>query len=65
MSSEAFMTRYETLKKMYFNPPYRTEDGEETPSIIDRFQIVQMFEAMGVELPTSPSDPIRLKGQRA
>ncbi len=65
MSSEAFMVRYETLKKMYFNPPYRIEDGEEVPAVIDRFQIVQMFEAMGVELPTSPADPIRFKGQRA
>lgn len=57
-----FEQRYEMLKRLYFRGPaseYDEETGEELPTLITRQQILQQFENMGVELPMSPTDPIK------
>jgi hypothetical protein len=53
------------LKKMYFRSQSSAydEDGQEVPMVMDRQMIVQMFNNMGVELPLSPSDPMKLVGR--
>ena len=61
-SHEEMLRRYERLKQMYFNRNMGKEydeDGIEIPSVVDRSQILSMFENMGVEIPLSPSDPMR------
>jgi hypothetical protein len=57
--------RFEMLKKMYFRSQSSAydEDGQEVPMVMDRQMIVQMFNNMGVELPLSPSDPMKLVGR--
>lgn len=65
-AGEILLRRYEQLKRLYFqsSSSYHDEDDEIT-EVISRKQIVQMFENMGVELPLSPSDPIKfVKGRR-
>lgn len=60
---DSIVRRYEQLKQMYFKSSSSNydEDGEEIPSVVSRLQIVQMFENMGVELPLTPSDPIKFR----
>ena len=56
--------RYEQLKRMYFRTQASYDDeGQEIPSIMDRQMIVQMFNNMGVELPLTPNDPMKLMGR--
>lgn len=61
---EHMQRRYEQLKRWYFSPlsnKQYDEDGQELPGTIpNKSQIVQMFETMGVELPTSPNDPLTI-----
>lgn len=54
--------RFEQLKRMYFMSQSSSydEDGQEVPMTIDRQMIVQMFNNMGVELPLTPNDPMKL-----
>jgi hypothetical protein len=41
------------------------EDGNEVPSIYpSKHQIVQMFETMGVDIPTHPDDEMRIIPKR-
>ena len=63
MDYDSIVRRYEQLKQMYFKSSSSNydEDGEEIPSVVSRLQIVQMFENMGVELPLTPSDPIKFR----
>lgn len=53
--------RFERLKKLYFSDlrPEVDDDGIEVPSCINRAQIIQQFENMGVELPLGPADSMR------
>lgn len=62
MDFEQMKQRYEQLKKMYFKSQSSSydDDGEEVPAVMDRQMIVQMFNNMGVELPLTPNDPIKL-----
>jgi hypothetical protein len=49
---------------MYFRTQASYDDeGQEIPSIMDRQMIVQMFNNMGVELPLTPNDPMKLMGR--
>jgi hypothetical protein len=55
--------RYERLKRQYFSRSagrQYDDEGEELPNAVDRAAIVQMFEQMGVELPTTPDAPMQL-----
>lgn len=66
MTLQDMQRRYEYLKAQYFSRGGGTrydEDGQEVPSILDRSQIVAMFENMGVELPITPDQPMTLKKQ--
>ena len=62
-SYEIMKRRYEQLKKLYFSPQSSSYgDDEEGPSaMMNRTQIVQMFENMGVELPLTPNDEMKFR----
>lgn len=65
---DAMLKRYEQLKRWYFSPlsnKQYDEEGQELPNTVPgKHQIVQMFETMGVELPTSPNDEMRVIQRR-
>lgn len=58
---EEMNARYEKLKRVYFSDlrPQVDDEGIEIPSCINRAQIAQQFENMGVEMPLTPSDPMK------
>lgn len=60
-SGEAFLRRYEELKKHWFRPVrggggVDEDTGQVVIPLYDRNQLSQMFEQMGVEVPMTPND---------
>lgn len=63
-----FLSRFESLKKQYFNqpPPQFDEEGNEIPQhTMPKDQIVKIFDSiMNLEVPLHPGEPPIWKGKR-
>lgn len=67
---EAFIRRYEELKKHWFKPirgggGVDSDTGNVAVPLYDKKQLAEMFEQMGVEIPMTPDAPIRLIGDNS
>jgi hypothetical protein len=64
----AMVERYERLKKQYFGAglgKQYDDEGEELPQALSRAQLIQQFENMGVEIPLTPDQPMKMANRRS